>query len=67
MVCASHLCKSSLSRSRRTERLFLFDVVGFDWNCPQYITPRYTETEFEALAAPLRTRIAELEAKLAAR
>ena len=52
---------------RLTERLFLIDVVGFDWNCPQYITPRYTETEFEALAAPLRTRIAELEAKLAAR
>ena len=52
---------------RLTERLFLIDVVGFDWNCPQYITPRYTETEVEALAAPLRMRIAELEAKLAAR
>jgi len=32
----------------RIERLFLIDVVGFDWNCPQYITPRYTEAEFEA-------------------
>ncbi len=32
----------------RIERLFLIDVVGFDWNCPQYITPRYTEAEFGA-------------------
>ncbi len=52
---------------RLTERLFLIDLVGFDWNCPQYITPRYSETGVEALAAPLRMRIAELEAQLAAR
>jgi hypothetical protein len=25
------------------ERLFLVDVIAFDWNCPKYITPRYTE------------------------
>lgn len=24
----------------RIERLFLIDVVAFDWNCPQHITPR---------------------------
>jgi hypothetical protein len=30
------------------ERLFLVDVVGFDWNCPQYITPRYTADEWAA-------------------
>jgi hypothetical protein len=28
---------------------------------PQHITPRYTIEEVEALAAPLRARIAELE------
>jgi uncharacterized protein len=33
----------------RIERLILIDVVSFDWNCPQYITPRYTVEEFEAL------------------
>ncbi len=49
------------------ERLFLIDVVGFDWNCPKYITPRFSEAEVEKFAAPLRVRIAELEAKLAAR
>ncbi len=27
------------------ERVFLIDVVAFDWNCPQHITKRYTEAE----------------------
>lgn len=27
------------------ERLVLFHVVAFDWNCPQHITPRFTEEE----------------------
>lgn len=46
------------------ERLVLIDVVSFDWNCTKYITPRYSLTEIEELAGPLRTRIAELEAQL---
>ncbi|MDR3405789.1 MAG: pyridoxamine 5'-phosphate oxidase family protein [Chthoniobacter sp.] len=48
----------------RVERLFLIDVVGFDWNCPQYITPRYTEVEVAQAVAPLKARIAELEAQV---
>ena len=48
------------------ERVVLIDVVSFDWNCPKYITPRYSLTEVEELAGPLRTRIAELEAQLRA-
>ncbi len=44
------------------ERAFVFAVEGFDWNCPQHITPRYTADEIEAATAPLRERIAELEA-----
>lgn len=31
------------------ERAFLFRVVAFDWNCPQFITPRYTPDELAAL------------------
>ncbi len=49
----------------RIERLFLIEVVGFDWNCPQYITPRYTAEEVEKMVAPLRARVAELEARVA--
>ena len=49
------------------ERLFFIDVLSFDWNCPKYITPRYTAAEVEAVVAPLKRRIAELEAQLKAR
>jgi len=30
----------------RVERVVFIDVVAFDWNCPQHITRRYTESEF---------------------
>ena len=49
---------------RLVERLFFIEVVSFDWNCPQYITPRYTAAEVEVAVAPLKQRIAELEALL---
>jgi uncharacterized protein len=51
----------------RIERLFLIATVSFDWNCPQYITPRYTAAEIQERLAPLQARIAALEAQLAAR
>ena len=49
------------------ERIFFIDVVSFDWNCPKHITPRYTAAEVDAVVRPLRERIAQLEAELAAR
>lgn len=41
----------------RVERVMLIHVEGFDWNCPQHITPRFTVEELE----PLRKRLEELE------
>jgi predicted pyridoxine 5'-phosphate oxidase superfamily flavin-nucleotide-binding protein len=35
------------------ERAYIIDVVGFDWNCPQHITPRFTEQELAASVQPL--------------
>jgi predicted pyridoxine 5'-phosphate oxidase superfamily flavin-nucleotide-binding protein len=49
---------------RIVERLFFIEVISFDWNCPKYITPRYTAAEVEKAVEPLRQRIAELEAQL---
>lgn len=46
------------------ERAYLIDVVGFDWNCPQHITPRFTETEVAAAVQPLHTEIDRLRAEL---
>jgi predicted pyridoxine 5'-phosphate oxidase superfamily flavin-nucleotide-binding protein len=48
------------------ERLFFIDVISFDWNCPKYITPRFTAAEVEEAVNPLKKRIAELEAELEA-
>lgn len=46
------------------ERFFFIDVVSYDWNCPKYIVRRYSAAEVEEVLAPLRERIAELEAEL---
>jgi hypothetical protein len=45
------------------ERAILIRVSGFSWNCPQHITPRYTLAELEPTLAPLRKRLAALEAE----
>jgi predicted pyridoxine 5'-phosphate oxidase superfamily flavin-nucleotide-binding protein len=46
------------------ERVVLIEVISYDWNCPKYITPRYTAAEVQEAIAPLTERIAELEAQL---
>jgi predicted pyridoxine 5'-phosphate oxidase superfamily flavin-nucleotide-binding protein len=43
------------------ERIILIHVEGFDWNCPQHITPRYTAEELEQTLAPVREKLANLE------
>ena len=49
----------------RVERAMVIAIEAFDWNCPQHITPRYTEAEIAAAVAPLRRRLVELEAEVA--
>ena len=44
---------------------FVIDVVGFDWNCPQHITPRFTRDAVEAELRPLLSEVADLRAELA--
>jgi predicted pyridoxine 5'-phosphate oxidase superfamily flavin-nucleotide-binding protein len=50
-------------KSSVTERAILIHVEGFDWNCPQHITPRYTVEELQEALAPLHQRLAKLEAE----
>ena len=47
------------------ERIVRVQVQSYDWNCPKFITPRFTSEEVEAVVGPMRARIAELEEKLA--
>ena len=54
------------SMKARVERIVFINVVSFDWNCPKYITPRYSLEEVEELAGSLKARITELEAELEA-
>ena len=49
----------------RVQRGFAIKVAAFDWNCPQHITPRYTEADVTQVVSGLTARIAELEARLA--
>lgn len=55
------------SSLKAVERVFRVEVVSYDWNCPKYITPRFTEEEVRETMKPLLARIAELEQQLARR
>jgi predicted pyridoxine 5'-phosphate oxidase superfamily flavin-nucleotide-binding protein len=48
----------------RVERGFVIKVAAYDWNCPQHITPRFTQAEIEAVMGSLKQRIADIEAEL---
>ena len=47
-----------------TERVVLLRVLAFDWNCPKYITPRYTAEEINTVLVPLHEKIRRLEAEI---
>jgi predicted pyridoxine 5'-phosphate oxidase superfamily flavin-nucleotide-binding protein len=43
------------------ERAYVIQVEGFDWNCPQHITPRFTAEQIQEALAPLERRLQDLE------
>ena len=36
-------------RGAKVDRIYVIQVIGFDWNCSQHITPRFTAEELSAL------------------
>lgn len=46
------------------ERAVVIAVEAFDWNCPQHITPRYTQEELADALEPMRKKMEELEAEV---
>jgi hypothetical protein len=51
----------------RVEQVALITVTAWDVNCPQHIPRKLDLADVAAIVEPLRARIAELEAQLAAR
>lgn len=47
----------------KVERSLVIHLAAFDWNCPQHITPRFSEAELEPALAPIRARLEALEAE----
>jgi predicted pyridoxine 5'-phosphate oxidase superfamily flavin-nucleotide-binding protein len=45
----------------KPERMMIFKIQAYDWNCPQHITPRYTVPEIQELMAPQQQYIKTLE------
>lgn len=48
----------------RPERMMVFHIEAYDWNCPQHIKPRYTVDEINDAFLPQQDYIAKLEAKI---
>lgn len=49
----------------RVERAIVLTVDAFDWNCPQHITRRFTESEVNQMVAPLIEENRRLKAQIA--
>ena len=45
----------------RPERMLLFHIKAYDWNCPQHITPKYSISEIEQFIKPKDEYISQLE------
>ena len=48
----------------KPERMMVFNIKAYDWNCPQHITPKYSIEEVEELIEPQKQYIASLEQEL---
>lgn len=49
----------------KAERLIVFHIEAYDWNCPQHIHPKYSMEEVEAMMAEKDRYINELEREVA--
>ena len=48
----------------RPERMMVFEIQAYDWNCPQHIVPRYSAEEIEEALLPQKEYIKNLENKI---
>ncbi len=48
----------------KPERMLIFHIEAYDWNCPQHIIARYTEMEIKQIIEPKLEYIEKLEGEL---
>lgn len=48
----------------KPERMMVFNIEAYDWNCPQHITPRYTIEEIEEAFSGQKKLVEELQAEI---
>jgi predicted pyridoxine 5'-phosphate oxidase superfamily flavin-nucleotide-binding protein len=48
----------------KAERMLIFSIKGYSWNCPQHITPRYTIEEIETAFADRNGYVKSLEQEI---
>ena len=48
----------------RPERMMVFYIEAYDWNCPQHITPRYTLEDMEEIFVSQLNHIKSLEEEI---
>lgn len=49
----------------KPERMMVFNIKAYDWNCSQHITPKYSIEEVEELIEPQKQYIVSLEQQIA--
>lgn len=47
------------------ERIYVFHIKAFDWNCPRHITPRYTTEDIAKMTKEQEGQIKKLEQEIA--
>lgn len=66
-VASPELVAALGAEDLRNDGAITIEILATAWNCPKYITPRYTEPQIRGALDEMQTRIDELEADLAAR
>jgi predicted pyridoxine 5'-phosphate oxidase superfamily flavin-nucleotide-binding protein len=62
---SAELLESLDANGLRNDGAVTIELLATDWNCPKYITPRFSEAQVSSTIGSLQNRVAELEAQLA--
>ena len=65
-VASPELLKALGAQNIRNDGAITVELLATNWNCPKYITPRFTQDQVAGAVHQLQDRIAELETELAA-